>query len=218
MSKPILPAQLNRPLPLELFTLSEVKTLSEGEEQEPKMVIGGLGAVYYDGTPGTEYEYWDGVMMRLKPGCLDEAVREDDVRTFFNHDANWLLGRTKSGTMKLSMDARGVRYETTLSNEDPQAKSAFSKVSRGDCDGSSILFDVVEELWEKLEDGTYVNWLTKIRPLKEMGPVVFPAMRAANSAALSEGTRRELQHRLDAHINALAQRQARERLRLRMKL
>lgn len=198
--------------PIKLNTLGQVKCLAEGDDKE--MRIGGLGAVYYDGTPGTEYEYW-GVLMRLRPGSLDEAVRDDDVRCFFNHDPNWLLARNKSGTLSLSLDPKGVRYEAMLSRDDSQAASVYAKVQRGDCDGSSIMFSIVEETWEKKEDGTYIQWINKIKPLMEMGPVVFPAMKSANSAALDDSNGAEVLRRRDAYIARLAEAERRKRRRLR---
>jgi HK97 family phage prohead protease len=45
----------------------------------------------------------------VRPGAFDAAVGRDDVRALFNHDPNYVLGRTLAGTMTLSVDAKGLR-------------------------------------------------------------------------------------------------------------
>src|SRR5215475_2335681 len=72
----------------------------------------GFAAVFYkDGDPDTEYQLYPDLVERIAPGAFDRAVREDDVRGLMNHDPNLLLGRTAAGTLKLSADATGLRYE-----------------------------------------------------------------------------------------------------------
>jgi uncharacterized protein len=48
---------------------------------------------------------------QIAPGAFTDAIGRDDVRGLFNHDASWLLGRWSAGTLRLSQDARGLRYE-----------------------------------------------------------------------------------------------------------
>ncbi len=48
---------------------------------------------------------------RIAPGAFTAAVREDDVRALFNHDPNCVLGRTTAGTLSLSEDQTGLRYQ-----------------------------------------------------------------------------------------------------------
>jgi HK97 family phage prohead protease len=190
--------------PIKLNTPGKVHCFSE-DEDAGAMVIGGHGGVYYAGTPETEYESW-GVVLRVKPGALDDAIREDDVRCFFNHDENWLLGRNRAGTMSLGLDAQGATYRTTLDPEDPQSKSVYSKVRSGNCDGSSMYFQIADAN-EAVEDGKLIQWITRVKPLFEMGPVVFPAMRAADSMAFSEETAakiREVHERNEREAKRLA--------------
>lgn len=46
----------------------------------------------------------------IKPGAFDDVLG-DDVRALFNHDPNFILGRSSAGTLSLSVDDRGLRYE-----------------------------------------------------------------------------------------------------------
>ena len=43
----------------------------------------------------------------VRPGAFTQSVQRDDVRALFNHDPNFVLGRTKSGTLALLEDERG---------------------------------------------------------------------------------------------------------------
>ncbi|WP_134736933.1 HK97 family phage prohead protease, partial [Escherichia coli] len=46
----------------------------------------------------------------IKPGAFDDVLN-DDVRGLFNHDPNFILGRSSAGTLSLSVDERGLRYD-----------------------------------------------------------------------------------------------------------
>lgn len=201
-------------LKLCLATPGSVVRLAAGDSD---LVIGGHGAVYYDGTPGTEYEFF-GTVLRLRQGCLDETMRTSKPVSFFNHDDNYLLGCVEAGTMELALDDKGCTYRTTINPNDPQAMSVYAKVERGDCRGSSMMFMIGDSEFEK-QDGRYIEWITRIDPLYEMGPVVNPAMKSADSAALNEESYaryKQLREERERQERALAAKQRRAReLRLR---
>ena len=52
-----------------------------------------------------------GFRERIKPGAFTDSLANDDIRALFNHDPNWLLGRSSAGTLRLSLDSVGLRYE-----------------------------------------------------------------------------------------------------------
>lgn len=199
------------PRDLKLNTFGQVRKFSEDEENP---VIGGHGAVYYDGTPGTEYDDW-GVILRLEPGCADMAISEGETWSFFNHNEDYLLASKQAGTLSLFCDDKGVQYRTSINPKDPQAISVYAKVERGDCRGSSMIFRIQDSRIEKQGD-KLIEWITKISPLYEMGPVVNPAMKSANSIAMDEESGKryaaELRDKVDREAReALAQRQRRAR-------
>ena len=45
---------------------------------------------------------------RIHPRAFDECVKRCDVRGLVNHDLDKILGRTKSGTMRLTVDSVGL--------------------------------------------------------------------------------------------------------------
>ena len=151
-------------------------------------LIMGYAAVYYqEGDPGTEYQLWPDMVERIRPGAFDRAVREDDVRGLFNHDECEVLGRTSSGTMRLSVDAKGLKYE--IDPPDTETGNDVVKLlERGDVTGSSFTFIPTKTTWEEIVDSsgrsTHIRWIEEVQ-LFDVGPVTFPAY--VGTEALSQG-------------------------------
>lgn len=169
---------------------------SEGDEPDGDEARDGIGTVegyaavfHAEGDEGTEYELWSDPIMRaverVARGAFSRAIREgDDCRACFNHDANQLLGRTVSGTLRLEEDGRGLRYEADL--PDTQlGRDVAELVGRGDVTGSSFGFVVEQESWrESEEEGgrrVAVRTIEGVR-LLDVGPVTYPAYSGTSAA------------------------------------
>ena len=78
----------------------------------------------------------------IKPGAFRAALAGGvDVRALVDHNDNALLGRTRSGTLRLKEDSRGLAFEldvpnTTLGND------TLAMAERGDLSGCSFGFTV----------------------------------------------------------------------------
>lgn len=149
-------------------------------------VIHGYGAVYYDGTPATEYQLWPGTVERIMPGAFSRAVNQkDDARALFNHDTNMVLGRVSAGTLRLVDDNRGLRYEI-----DPGETSVYRDVrefiKRRDVQGSSFAFVVTDEQPRK-ENGVRIREIRGVE-LFDVGPVTFPAYESTSTGIRARGT------------------------------
>src|SRR5438046_482888 len=79
----------------------------------------GTAAVFYDGTPGTEFVLDRGgngrrkVVERIFPTAFDAVLRDaagNDTRGLFNHNSDHLLGRRSNGTLRLAKTSRGLDY------------------------------------------------------------------------------------------------------------
>lgn len=119
---------------------------------------------------------------RIAPGAFKDAIGRDDVRALFNHDPNYVLGRTTAGTLRLFEDAKGLRYEVDL--PDTQAgRDVSALVARGDVQGSSFSFQVKveEESWD-YEAKPPVRTILRVK-LYDVGPVTFPAYEQTSVAA-----------------------------------
>ena len=103
----------------------------------------------------------------------------DDVRGFYNHDYNYLLGRASSGTLRLSTDERGLRYEIDLPNT-TYANDLIELMRRGDVKESSFAFMIESDSWS-VKNKQNIRTITKISRLIDVAPVVIPAYPAATS-------------------------------------
>lgn len=76
---------------------------------------------------------------------FDRTLHElPDVRALHNHDTSAVLGRTKSGTLRIRLDDVGLGFEDDLpGNVDGQR--AHTQVKRKDVDGCSFGFVVLED-------------------------------------------------------------------------
>lgn len=155
--------------------------LESRADKEP--VIVGYGAVFFNAAdPGTEYRLWEDFVEHIMPGAFDRALREDDVRALFNHDPNHLLGRNVAKTLRLSVDAKGLRYEV-----DPpktaSAEAVLEGLRRKDLTGSSFSFEVIEDEVRSVTLESKQTWIREIRQVRlwDVGPVTFPAYSASEA-------------------------------------
>lgn len=155
---------------VERRTFSGLEVRADGDGG-PKR-LHGLAAPYYDGSPGAEYELWPGVVERYAQGAFADAAGGDDVRVLFNHDPNYILGRTSAGTAGLSSTPRGLEYWVEIADT-TMGRDVLTSAARGDINGSSVGMIVTSETWSK-ESGVEVRTINKAS-LLDVSPVTFPA-------------------------------------------
>jgi HK97 family phage prohead protease len=91
-------------------------------------------AVIYD----SAYYRWEET---IRPGAFSRAIREgQDVRSLFNHDPNFVLGRTTSGTLALTEDATGLYQVTEAPTTQTVEDLVLSPIKRKDITGQSFSF------------------------------------------------------------------------------
>ena len=90
---------------------------------------------------------WEGLEEVISPGAFSKALSNSDVRCLFDHDWWKVLGRTKSGTLRLEEDERGLKFEVELPNT-TDANNLIESMSRGDIDQCSFGFIPTEETWD----------------------------------------------------------------------
>ena len=111
---------------------------------------------------------------------------EDNVILTFNHDANLLLDRNIGGTLKLSVDERGLKYDATLPNT-TTGKDVAELMKRGLLYESSFAFTVEEDDWSKDGDTTR-RQINKIGRLVDVSIVGVAAYADTNVALRSKET------------------------------
>ena len=90
---------------------------------------------------------WEGLEEVISPCAFSKALSNSDVRCLFDHDWGKVLGRTKSGTLRLEEDERGLKFEVELPNT-TDANNLIESMSRGDIDQCSFGFIPTEETWD----------------------------------------------------------------------
>ena len=123
---------------------------------------------------------------KIKSGAFDDALKNSDVRCLKNHDPNLILGRTKSGTLRLDSNTIGLRFEADVPNTST-GKDTIEEIKRGDISGCSFAFTVAEDDWKYSDDKTVPPERTIIRvgKLFDVGPVTYPAYPDTTVAARS---------------------------------
>ena len=96
-----------------------------------------------------------------------DDVLKNDVRVLFNRDENGILALTKSGTLNLSVDDKGLRYEFEIPNTTAGRYLLFS-LERGDDSQTSLSFKVAEDNWERNRKSRWVRTITKVKRLYDV--------------------------------------------------
>lgn len=165
---------MDEPRELERRLIAESPSMVVKEDANGRTVIRGMAAVF-----NSRSQDLGGFVEVLEPGAFDEVMRQNpDVFAKYNHER--VIGRTKSGTMRLSVSDRGLMYEI----DPPQSASdVVELIERGDVTGSSFAFRTApaDEQWSKDKDGTMVRTIKKISYLGDAGPVDTPAYLATET-------------------------------------
>lgn len=137
-----------------------------GDDATPRKIVG-HAAVF-----NALSEDLGGFREKIAPGAFAKSITEDDVRALWNHDANYVLGRNLSGTLRLSEDAEGLAVEITP--PDTQwARDLTVSIARGDVTQMSFGFTTRQDAWNKIA-GAWERTLLDVR-LFDVSPVTYPA-------------------------------------------
>lgn len=149
----------------------EVRVAKTGDSA----VITGYGAVF---NRDSQPLGWDGFIERIAPGAFRKTLKDGaDVRALFNHNPDFVLGRNKSGTLRLSEDSTGLHYEVDIDLENTDVRNVFRMIERGDVSQSSFGFTTVQDEWTQPEENSnepVVRTLKEVR-LFDVSPVTYPA-------------------------------------------
>jgi len=144
----------------------ELRLINE-EGQKPK--IRGYAAVFNNLS-----EDLGGFREKIEKGTFAKSLKKDDVRALFNHDVNYVLGRNKANTLRLTEDEKGLNIE--IDPPDNQwARDLMISIDRGDISQMSFGFIVSDmgETWD-LTEKIPIRTLTEVR-LFDVSPVTYPA-------------------------------------------
>lgn len=123
----------------------------------------------------------------IAPGAFDNAIGKSDVRALFNHNENYLLARSKSGTLNLSIDGKGLKYSFEAPNTSA-GNDLIELIERGDLAESSFAFTISREEWKTEERSgrtVDVRTILEVERLYDVSPVTYPAYQDTTVAKRS---------------------------------
>lgn len=112
------------------------------EDETGEIKVAGYAAVF-----GEETNIGGMFTESIQRGAFKDAIKRDDVVFLINHEG-LPLARTRSGTLKLAEDERGLYMEAMLDQSDPDVRSIVPKMKRGDLDKMSFAFRPVRQMWD----------------------------------------------------------------------
>lgn len=136
---------------------------------------------------------------RIAKGAFTRALG-GDVLALVNHDWGRVIGRTKSKTLRLQEDDRGLKVEIDVPNT-TDGNDLWELVERGDVSGMSFAFRATKQEWDDtgelpsrtiLEAELYEVTATPIPAYEDttLAKRSLEAMRAEAEAAKSDEQRR----------------------------
>jgi len=134
-----------------------------------------------------------GFVERIAPGALTKTLKDGgDVLCRYQHEDEFLLGRTSSGTLRLSVDEVGLLYEVDLPNTS-YGRDLEALADRKDVQHSSFAFQLMPggDDWSLTPEGFPLRTLTELH-LVDVAPVVNPAYLDTTSGLRSLAESRNL--------------------------
>lgn len=144
------------------YTNLELRALDDSEDG---WTVRGYAAVFdspSEPLPWTEY---------VKRGAFTKTIKDGaDVRLLIDH-TGVPLARTKSGTLTLREDDKGLFMEARLDPNNPDAVKMRSALMRGDVSQMSFAFETIKDSWNADRS---VRELKEVR-LHDVSIVTYPA-------------------------------------------
>jgi uncharacterized protein len=100
----------------------------------------------------------------IAPGAFDSSLRANPVSCFVDHNPEKCLGRTESGTLRISSDSVGLRFSVDLAKGVSFSDDLAIQLARGDAYENSFAFSIdgpEGESWQEQPDGTYLRTVKK---------------------------------------------------------
>lgn len=163
--------------------------------------------------------YWEQFREKVAPGAFSASIKDNDVRAFWSHNPDFVLGRTGNKTLTLEEDSKGLSFTLKLPDTQP-GRDALTLIKNRTVTGMSFGFTIRAEEWKRGDKGNLPIRTLKDVDLFEVSPVAFPAYPATGVDARSilipeavEAMAKEVRsseiektmiHRLKVGINRLA--------------
>lgn len=158
-------------------------------DDDGKKTLKGYAAVF-----NREAVIGDYFIESIAPGAFTKTIG-GDILALVNHDSGRVIGRTKSGTLRLKEDDVGLKVEIDVPDT-ADGRDLWTLVERGDVTGMSFGFRVTKQDWD--ETGDIPRRLIREVELFEVTATAIPAYPDATLAVRSLEAAREDRATLNA--------------------
>lgn len=165
------------------------KELRYHEDEHGKKKVRGYAAVFNELS-----EDLGNFREKINPDAFNNVL-DNDVVALLNHDMDNLFGRTSNGTVKLSVDERGLFTEIDMPNTQ-LAKDTIELMERGDISQMSFGFYVGQDSWNKSDAGN-IRTIEEISRLVDISLVTIPAYPQTSASVRSLVNNIEKEERKD---------------------
>lgn len=156
-----------------------VETRAEDEGTEDGLFVEGYASTF---EPYTLFEDdWRGVHEIYREQIAPDAFRETDMTdvVFLRDHSGTVLGRTKNGLVRLSVDEKGLFTRTDLSKTE-SARAMFEDIKAENYTQMSFAFTSDRDLedWTEERDGEtaiYTRIIKRVKKIYDVSAVGFPA-------------------------------------------
>jgi HK97 family phage prohead protease len=126
-----------------------------------------------------------GWIEEIDPHSFDSVLAANpDVRSLWNHNPDFPLGRTSAGTLSLNLDDKGLSY-SVIAPDTSYARDLVVSMRRKDVTQSSFGFICKRDQWTDNPDGSVTRRILEFAELIDVSPVTFPAFDAATAGVRS---------------------------------
>lgn len=192
--------QKNKPEQRFVDILANVEARAEGESSA--RVIAGYGAIF---NSWSNPIWW--FKEQVAPGAFEGADFSRCIACF-NHDEHTIMARYSAGTLKLSVDEKGLYFEFEVPNT-TVGNDLYENIRLGNISQCSFKFIVEEDSWKYAEDDSQLDERTilKISHVLDVSPVVYPAyeetsLEARSFDELAQKKQEFLNHKNENNIKA----------------
>jgi len=182
---------------LEIRTVPVELEIRNDGKNEP--ILAGMAAVY--NKRSVVMGGMGGFTEVIEPGFFS-GVMDQDVLATVEHDNTKLVGRTKSGTLKLSDSPEGLRSEnkipaTTVGND------LLTLVKRGDIQGMSFKFRCADggSKWEQDDKTGAVTRTLKAGGCEELADVTYTCDPAYTDTTVAQRSMTEFRSKVKDEVN-----------------
>lgn len=142
--------------------------LRAANSADGKTTLSGYAAVF-----NSRSQDLGGFVEQIAPGAFSKTLREQDVMMLYNHDPSKPMGRMSNGTLSLSQDQRGLKFEMQPDTSISWIVDAVNSIRAGLITQMSFGFATINDNWD-MQGDQLVRTLLECQ-LFEVSPVTFPA-------------------------------------------